>query len=508
VPDLRTLLDETVTRRVIPAPPVDVVRRRAEHIRTRTSTRRRVGATVAASLLVAAVSVSWARRDDPAVRLTARPVPSEASIPSARPTTTAGTPDDDSAPTPPRGGGTPPAKVAKPDPVPTAGTPAPLLCKRSANGGATDVGVTENRIRLGMTNTRSGTSSSLVGDAHVAVQAVVDRVNRNGGICGRLLEMRIVDDPSGPSRWPRFDFTFAELVGPLQPGFDAHIANGTVDRAKVPAVGTDGLTTLQFSSPWVWPVGTPTSSLARIAVHHAYGSLGARTFALVYEEHEHWRSAEVAVREYVATLPGASLRAVQGVTPNSMHDRARDLDRACGDAGCDVILLALSPEATGSWLQAADSRGRLQTAVVRFMPGRYPSNTCPSVSPFPPSDPCPLDVWSGYTPPVGAFLQDPDVARYHQEVTEFQEGIDDVNPLIEGTYVGMQALVEALQRVGPNLTRDRLREVLAKMRFESGLVGEVDRQRGGNVTARLLRIGDTVEDAGTGWVRDPHAPGN
>src|SRR5688500_7924091 len=41
-------------------------------------------------------------------------------------------------------------------------------CQVGRNGGATDIGVTGNRIRLGMTNTRSGTASSYLGEAYVA----------------------------------------------------------------------------------------------------------------------------------------------------------------------------------------------------------------------------------------------------------------------------------------------------------------------------------------------------
>ena len=485
MPDPRTLFDEAVARRVIPAPPVHTVTNRAEAIRSRQSTRRLVGAALAVVTLLLAASVTRATRDDSTTRLAARPDSPGPTTPSASTPSS----DIDNGDTPSSSKKSPGAGLSTPPPPPPTFPGAPSRgpeCKAGANGGATDFGVTGTRISVGMTHTRSGPNSSLVGNAHVAVKAVVDAVNRAGGICGRLLDVRMLDEPSGPSRWPRFDGTFAELVGPLQSGFDAHIADGTVDRAGVPVVGTDGLTALQFRSRWVWPVGTPAASMARIAIDHAYRSLGARTFALVYDSRHEFSTAESVVRSYVATLTGASLRAVQRVDESSAQ-----LGRDCAGGACDVVVLAMDSNAARSWLDGNAVRGRLQTAALRFVPGRTGNCAlaCSTV----------VDVWAGYTPPVEPFVSDPDVARYNDEV-------GDVNPLVEGAYVGARVLVEALQRVGPTVTRERLRDVLDSMRYESDIVGRLawgPEQRVGHASARLLRIGEAVEDGGTGWVRDP-----
>lgn len=62
------------------------------------------------------------------------------------------------------------------------------------NGGATDVGVTEDRIVIGNISTLSGPVPGLFRGALVGAQAWAAMVNSQGGIDGRLIEIRSGDD--------------------------------------------------------------------------------------------------------------------------------------------------------------------------------------------------------------------------------------------------------------------------------------------------------------------------
>lgn len=62
------------------------------------------------------------------------------------------------------------------------------------NGGATDVGVTEDRIILGNVSTLSGPVPGLFRGALVGAQAWAAMINSQGGIDGRLIEIRSGDD--------------------------------------------------------------------------------------------------------------------------------------------------------------------------------------------------------------------------------------------------------------------------------------------------------------------------
>src|SRR5205823_4072897 len=77
-----------------------------------------------------------------------------------------------------------------------AGPAAGVACAPGRNGGATDVGVTASSIKLGATVVQSGIGASFLGDVRFAMQAITDKANRAGGICGRRIDLmsHLVDD--------------------------------------------------------------------------------------------------------------------------------------------------------------------------------------------------------------------------------------------------------------------------------------------------------------------------
>jgi hypothetical protein len=123
-----------------------------------------------------------------------------------------------------------------------------------------------------------------------------------------------------------------------------------------------------------------------------------------------------------------------------------------------------------------------------------------------------LAVWTGYNPPLGSFANLPGVARYVADVTTVSPGIDTRNQFLEGAYLGMSLLIEALKLVGPNLTRARLRDALDSITYRQDLASRLAWRPGrhsANVTARAFSLvvsqGDFRgwADESTGWVTDP-----
>jgi ABC-type branched-subunit amino acid transport system substrate-binding protein len=479
------------------APPLSIeeIAHRAQRARARQTARRAV--LLAAVLLLAASAVWPVPRPSWTVRVTNRP--------DRTPTT-----EDSSAPTAgssslSRPRGRPSVKAGaeggtQPRPKPGPAVPD-LRCEAGANGGATDRGVTDRRIDLFMSATLDGPNASMLGAAPQVVSRVIKDVNEAGGICGRLLNLKVRNGFSAPP-----SDVFAAMVGPLYPELDRYVAEGAADRAAVPIVGTDGRTAAQFRSPWVWPVGAPVASLTRIAVEYGYRSLNARTFALVYaQEDAGFGEAVAPFREYVASLPGASVRIVQALPPGdqSYAMEVNEFNAACGGEQCDLVVWAVDLYTAQKWASRDPAPGRLMTAglssdLAHLCQRVDLSSSCSS-----------LHVWDAFTPPIDPFLGDPAVRAYQDA------GGQAGNPLVEGAYVGAQVLVEAIRRTGPVLTQARLRQVLDEMRFESGLVGGLQWGPGvpggrlGNRTARALRVtwsasGDSsLSDAGTGWVSDP-----
>ena len=161
-------------------------------------------------------------------------------------------------------------------------------CGAGQNGGNTDTGVSSNQIKLASTVVKSGIGTAFLGDVEFGMLAKMNKTNRAGGICGRQMSLKLVDDgwnaSSGESDIRNFinEGYFALAVEPSSEGLRGAIDAGDIDNAGIPVVGTDGMLQDQYTDKFVWPVSTSTSSLMHIMAKYAYGQ-GARDFGLVYD---------------------------------------------------------------------------------------------------------------------------------------------------------------------------------------------------------------------------------
>lgn len=400
----------------------------------------------------------------------------------------------------------------------TSSGPA-LECKAGRNGGGTDKGVSGGRIRLAATNVRSGTGSSFLGSSYIGMQAVVNRINAKGGVCGRLLDLRLVDDGWDAARGQGYleTFTkedyFALPVVPSSEGLTAAISNRTISKAGMPVVGTDGMLKEQYSEPWVWPVATSTVSTMRIMAKHAYDS-GSRTFGIVYDkQYKFGAEGASAFRAYVSQLGGATLKADVGITPSrpNYSSEAKQFNDAC-NPGCDFVAMLLTPETAATYIASQpDKDGKRQGFGTKRTGGAQPlfnerfARDC--------GRPCDgMLVWTGYNPPIGRLSSLPDVAAYVDDVRSVDPGVDINNQFLEGAYLGMKVFVAALEKVGPNLTRAALRDAMNSLTYSSSLASPLSwtpTQRFANQTAQPFRIVTSsgsfagFAEEGTGFLRDP-----
>ena len=105
------------------------------------------------------------------------------------------------------------------------------------------------------------------------------------------------------------------------------------------------------------------------------------------------------------------------------------------------------------------------------------------------------------------------MADYVNDVKAIDPGIDTTNAFAEGAYLGMSVFVEALRRVGPDLTRDRLRQVLDSMDLTTDLASPLSWRpdhRFANSRAQAFSLQYAGDDFSgfrneqTGWIVDPH----
>lgn len=388
-----------------------------------------------------------------------------------------------------------------------------LECAPGRNGGATDVGVSATRIRLASTMVQTGIGASFLGLSPIGMKAVVARVNKSGGICGRTLDLTLVDDEWRADRGQTFiqnfikEGYFALPVVPSSEGLTAAIEAGDIQKAGIPVVGSDGMLIQQYRSPWVWPVAAATVSTMRIMAKHAYDQ-GARSFGILYDQQYRFgKEGAEAFRAQVKLMTGQEPRAFVGVQPGraSYSTDIQKFNEACGQSGCEFVALLLEPATAETLIVGRPHLGTKLTGAAQTLFNERFAKNC--------GVPCAgMYVWTGYNPPIGTLTELPGVKQYVNDVKLVRSTVDETNQFMEGAYLGMSVFVEALRLTGPELTRRRLQQVLNQMSHTSDLASHLvwtaDR-RHANFRAQAFSIvvaqGSFAgfQNAQTGFVPDP-----
>lgn len=400
-----------------------------------------------------------------------------------------------------------------------------LACAAGRNGGATDKGVTATQVSLATTVVRSGIGAAFLGDVQYAMEAVKNKVNRAGGICGRQLSIRYVDDGWRSDLGSQYirsfikSGVFAIPVGPSSEGLNVAISNGDIRNAGIPVVGTDGMIISQYRDPWVWPVAVATASSARLMVLNAWNR-GARKFAIVFDRNYKFGSE-------AATAFNNEVKRLKHENVDGYNSQNNCLKSYCGiDAGqpgyrnevntvasqdFDFLGMFLEPKTALTWMatpgaptiankvQKAGMIGLAQPLFTRDFAVNCQSE-CHK-----------MWVWTGYKPPIEDYQNDTVVRTFVNDLRKTKPDADENNAFAQGGYVGMLLLVQAMQQAGPDLTRARLKQALNSMSFASGLTLQPTlRWPAGNYFAASTMQAFEIQYSGTfgGWraqdiVKDP-----
>ena len=366
-------------------------------------------------------------------------------------------------------------------------------CAPGQNGGATDRGVTADKIVLATTVVESGIGSAFLGEVRYAMEAVKNRVNREGGICGRQLQITYRDDGWQADRGAQFlrnfiqEGIFAVPVGPSSEGLNAVIQSGDFDRAGIPVVGTDGLIIKQYqredgsAQPWVWPVAAATVSSARIMATDAYNRMRraglkpkASDFSVVFDfNYRFGQEGAEAFNAQVRKLTGGN---IPGYTPNASSCDKSYCGLAAGQSSYSgqvqaftegkFVALFLEPDTALKWMndsnapRAADIPYGVGAAQPLFT--KQFGETCKTKCDG-------MVAWSGFKPFAEQYRSDAAVQRYVNDLRAACPSCDEANQFSQGAYIGMELLVEGLRKVGPNLTRAGLKAALDTISYKCGL---------------------------------------
>lgn len=397
------------------------------------------------------------------------------------------------------------------------GSAGPIECKAGRNGGVTDTGVTATQIKIAATVVKDGPGKSLLESSETGMRAVVNKVNAAGGICGRRLALTTVNDGWDPSRGRDFikrfidDGNFALPVVPSSEGLSEAIRSGLIKDSGIPVVGTNGLRIDQYNDPFVFPVGSATVSIMRAMAKYAYETKGARNFGIVWDnKYKFGKEGADAFKEYVNSLPGASVKADQPLDPMALSfgTEAQSFNTACGASGCDMVVLLLVPDTAGKWKSAnpgtGAGRGRLTYGAQTLFTDAFASSCAAWCSG--------MVVWTGYNPPIPPLDSKAGVSTFVNDVQAISPSIDYRNQFLQGAYLGMQVFVDAATACSPNLTRACVNARLESTDFATDLSSTLSWRPGrhhANKAAQAFSIDATGGSFNgwrfeqTGFVQDP-----
>ena len=369
-----------------------------------------------------------------------------------------------------------------------------LQCAAGRNGGATDQGVSATQITMATTTVDSGPGASFLRDVRYGMEAMRNQVNRAGGICGRQLAIRYVDDGWEAQRGAQFlrnfinqpdpaQKIFAIPVGPSSEGLGVVIETSDIDKAQIPVVGTNGLSVSQYrradgsAQPWVWPVAAATVSSARVMVKHAFDR-GARNFSIVYDrDYRFGKEAAIAFNAEVKRLTGKNVPGFNtsgacnprfcGIESGqqSYSSQVTTFNRSKGD----FVALFLEPTTAQSWMGDANTPPASGQGAPKYGYGAAQPLFTRSFAQNCKAKCHNMLVWTGFKPNIEGYRGDPAVQRYVAALKQTNPQADEFNQFAQGGYVGMQLLVDGLKAVGPNLTRQRLKAALDSANLKSGL---------------------------------------
>ncbi|MBV8621610.1 MAG: ABC transporter substrate-binding protein [Curvibacter sp.] len=312
------------------------------------------------------------------------------------------------------------------------------------------------QIIIGQSTGLTGQVASGVAENLVGARLYFDMVNRQGGVAGRKIELRTLDDGFDPERAAANALLLAQdpkvIALFLSRGTPHSLAMVPILRQfKIPLVApSSGAMSLRApSDPWIFNVRSPYQLEAQAAIHHLL-TVGSRRVALLYPDDSFGRDALEGARQELSKSglsplielgfprdqpdQKAFLLKVAALQPEGVLFIGSEQAVATGiqflrSAGYGRTVITLSNNASAGFIR---SLGNMQTGVI--------------VTQVFPSD-------HAITYPIVAELQ--------QAARGGNAG--PLTPSMMEGYVAAKVLVEGLRRAAPDFSRARLTKALESL---------------------------------------------
>jgi ABC-type branched-subunit amino acid transport system substrate-binding protein len=356
-------------------------------------------------------------------------------------------------------------------------------CAHGKNAGATDKGVTATAIHIATTDVTTGVGAGFLGQAVQGMKAAIAQVNQAGGVCGRRITLDSINDgwdgPTGANDISGFinsGTTFALVGEPDSEGLDAAVRAGTIDRAGIPVVGTDGMLASQYNDPWIWPVAASTVTNMHIAAQYGHGQLKGQKFGIVFDSvYKFGKEGANAYRAEIQRLTGGTgglgndcSTGYCGVSPASTDysSSVTAFNKYCeGPPKCDVVMMLLEPQPMLTWMKDEENCSCSWYGTLMGGEPLFDDNLAGNCA----QDCAGMMVWTGYKPDIQPFDGETPVYTFAHSLAQTCPSCDPHNEFTEGAYLGTKLFIAACAKVGANLTRASLRDALNSGTFDLGL---------------------------------------
>jgi branched-chain amino acid transport system substrate-binding protein len=337
---------------------------------------------------------------------------------------------------------------------------APPRTPNGGNGGSTDVGVTATEIKIGGSFFNGGFLDKYSRSSQEAAAAYFNLINDNGGVFGRKIKY-VTCDTQGTAdgtqqcarRLVEQDKVF--IIGPTL-DFNMDTVTGYVGSKKVPWVGTSGLYDAEFQSPWVFPTQLRGGAVGNLMTTFAAKELKKKRIAISQLRNGAGPACTKQVRDVSAKL---GLTVTYVAENNDTESDLTDRVIATRNTNPEVVVFCNDPVNNIKFQQAAARQGWKPIFIQGF-------GTADDV---PQAIGSSAEGMYGFTPYEHYDVNTKAMNEY-RKVTSFY--YPNTFPFSFGvaSWSGAQAVVQALTKAGPDLTRTSFLNALKNMKkFDIGL---------------------------------------
>jgi len=349
----------------------------------------------------------------------------------------------------------------------------------------TVVGVTATEIKVGNTNPYSGPASAY-GAIGKTIAAYIKSVNDQGGVNGRKINFKMVDDQYNPSRTTVVVKEFVErdqcfaIANPLGSAPTSAVIDYITEN-KVPLIGagTGAAKNLEYQSKYVFPLYPSYKTEGQDLVRFAKEQLGGKTVSLLYQNDPSGKTHIEGI-ESVLGKYGVQLVAKEPYEKNELDVSAQVIKMKA--ANPDVHLCSCAPEHAARFFTERQKLGWKAPVVVVFF-GQSPK----------------VIELAGKEAVEGVYFStifrrpnspDPQMRQFVNLLKKYYPN-EEPDAIHMWGYAGAQVVTEALGRMPKEtskISRDGLVEALETIReWKGGLIPSVTIAKGNAPEHFLIR---------------------